>query len=216
MNDLACLPGPTGAPAPRQFHTIDDIARLLRDDFAANAIGAVVEVSEWNPQWHQGEPRVVLGLGDFTYVPPAGTDQPGAGIPIPDGSGDVGRAILDKLSHITVWVHNQGQDDGNGAAEGARRATEDLLDNTVRALREALTAIFREPPKGTWPSPDKMPEGYPAFIFGSFVSFSFVLAKPIIGGRLHVGTIASLTATDSVITDTGAEAVAEGGETGTP
>lgn len=190
-----------GTPPPRQYRTIDDVAELLRADFKANDVEAVVEASVWAPEWHRGEPRVVIGYDTFSFHPPTGANQPGASIEIPDGTGDVGRAILDDLERFHVWVHG-----GDGAgdpvkAEGARRRAKDLLIDTMRAIREALTANFREPPTGHWPKPLEMPAGYPAFVYGSFVEVSIPIASSVIGGRFHVGTVDGIIFTDSISID---------------
>lgn len=197
MNDNA--PGTAGTPPPRQFHTVDSLATLLRVDFQANGIDAVVEASEWNPEWHKGVPRVVVGYGRFTLGTPMGADQPGYGIPIPDGTGDVGRAVLDYLPRFRVWCHSLGVGDGP-EAERARAATCELLLQTARAIREALGSPFREEPAGEWPKPWEMPVDYPAFAWGSFVAFEVLIPSPVIGGRLHVGTVVGVSVDDSVST----------------
>lgn len=191
--------GTAGTPPPRQFRSIDDVANLLRADFATNGIAAVVEASEWNPVWHAGEPRVVVGYDGFTFGPPMGSDQPGPSITVPDGTGDVARAILDDLNRFRVWVHHNGSGaSGEPAAERARASTKALLLDTIRAIREGLTAPFREPPSGHWPKPTEQPPGYPAFVYGSFVEFSVLIPSPVLGGRLHVGNVAEIIFQDSI------------------
>ncbi len=205
------LPGPSGTPRPRQFNTIDDVARLLKEDFEINGVAAVIEANEWQPEYHQGEPRVVVGYGRFTFGPPEGSDQPGASIEIPDGTGDVARAVLDDLTRFRVWCHDPGSGTGAPVAESARKGTKALLLETMRALREALAAPFREPPSGKWPRPSDSPPGYPAFVYGSFVSFEVLIPSPVLGGRLHSRTIAEIDFTDSVSID-GTVAASGGGQ----
>lgn len=192
-----------GTPPPRQYRTIDDVANLLLEDFKANGVEAVVEASVWAPEWHRGEPRVVIGYDTFSFNPPTGANQPGASIEIPDGTGDVGRAVLDDLERFHVWVHHNGDGikGGEPQAERARKGTKDLLIDTMRAIREALTANFREPPTGHWPKPMEMPVGYPAFVYGSFVEVSVPIASSVIGGRFHVGTVAEIIFDDSISID---------------
>lgn len=193
--------GPTGTPVPHQFRTIDDVARLLRRDFAANGINATVEANEWQPEWFQGEPRVVVGYGRFTFGTPEGSDQPGASIEIPDGTGDVARAVLDDLTRFRVWCHDPGSGTGAPVAESARRGTKELLLQTMRAIREALAAPFREPPMGEWPKPSEATPGYQSFVYGSFVSLEVLIPSPVLGTRLHVRTIREIEFSDSVNID---------------
>lgn len=204
--------GPAGTPPPKQFRNIDDVARMLRADFAANGISAVVEADEWQPEWHQGEARVVVGYSRFSFGTPDGSDQPGASIEIPDGTGDVARAVLDDLCMFHVWCHDPGSGTGEPVAVSARKGTKELLLQTLRALREALAAPFREPPAGVWPKPKEMPVGYPAFVYGSFVEFEVLIPSPVLGGRLHVGTILEINFDDSVSID--GTVAASGGGTG--
>lgn len=213
VSDWNDAPGTAGTPAPAQFRTIDDVAALLRADFAANAIDAVVEANEWDPEYHRGAARVVVGYSDFSFASPSGAEGPGANTPIPDGSGDVGRPILDDLSTFHVWIHDPGGGSGEGVAESARTATKALLQQTMRAIREGIAAPFREPPRGKWPKPQEMPPGYPAFTYGSFVEVDVMLPSPILGDRLHVAGLAGgIQIEDSVIID-GAPAVASGTST---
>lgn len=203
MSDWDDAPGTAGTPPPAQFRTIDDVKRLLDRDFAANAIDAVVEVNEWDPENRRGAPRVVVSYGDFSFASPSGAEGPGAHMPIPDGSGDVGRPILDDLSSFHIWIHDPGGGIGEGIAEGARTATKALLQQTMRAIRESIAAPFREPPRGKWPKPGETPPGYPAFTWGSLVEVDVMLPSPILGGRFHVVALGSIEIDDSVSTDGG-------------
>ncbi len=195
--------GTAGTPPPRQYRTIDDLADLLRADFAVNGIGAVVEADVWQPEWHKGEPRVVVGYDTFTFESPRGTNQPGWSVEIPDGSGDVARAILDDCTRFHVWCHHSGEGlpGGDLVPVKARRAVKDLLANTVRAIFDALATGFREPPVGHWPKPREQAPDYPAFTYGSFVEFQVMIPSSVLSGRLHVATVGAVDFTDSIDID---------------
>lgn len=208
--------GTAGTPPPRQYRTIDDLAALLRDDFAANDIGAVIEADVWQPEWHAGEPRVVIGYDAFSFEPPQGTNQPGPSILIPDGSGDVARAILDNCERFHVWCHHNGDGMPGGDPQviRARRGTKDLLVNALRAVYEACGAPFREAPSGHWPKPKEQAPGYPAFVYGSFVEFSVMIPSSVLGGRFHVNTVAEINFVDSILID--GHVAEDGGGQGNP
>lgn len=196
-------PEPAIAPiaATPQLYTIDDLERILREDFAARGISAAVEVNEWDPEIHRGEPRVLLGLGDETIGEPvAHLLGPGPLWPI-SGTTDVARSLLDDAQRYTVLVHDPGKGSGESVASGARRATDQLKRATFAAIRRHLAGPFRVPVTVRWPKPAKLKEGYPAFTYGSVCEFEVTIGSPILDDFLHTGTVASAQTSSSYLID---------------
>jgi hypothetical protein len=187
--------------ATPQLYTPDDVAALLVTDFAARGINAVVEVGEWSPEKNRGAPRVVIGYGHGRVGEPAGHTEPGAWLQVAGGT-DVARALLDDAQRLTLLVHAPAVGSGESAAAGARRATDQLLRQTFRAIRRAMAAPFREPADVDWPKKDdpRFTE-YPGYVYGSVADVELVIASPVLDDALATGTITSAASEGTVIID---------------
>ncbi len=167
--------------ATAQLYTPDDLQALLEADFAARQIEAVVEVGQWDPQASPGEPRVIIGYGDGEMGEPGGHYQPGAMWAPPGTTGEVARAVLDDAQRLTLLIHAPAVGSAEGAARGARRATDGLLRATMAAIRRALGGPFREQAKVRWPKKDDDRfVDYPGFTYGSVAEVEIVLPSPVL------------------------------------
>lgn len=172
--------------APAQFYTADDISAAVAADFSSHGIAASVEVNEWAPEKHPGEPRVIIDFGDGTIGEPSGHYQPGLQWTVP-GTTDVARALLDDAQGFILWIHAPGVGSSEGAAAAARRATDQLMRQTMRAIRRALSAPFVQQARVRWPAAPATDEGsYPAWVKGSLARVEIVLTSPILDDAFTV------------------------------
>jgi hypothetical protein len=184
--------------ATPQFYTPDDVSSLLAADFTARGINAAVEVGEWDPEQQRGEPRVIVGYGKGRVGEPAGHYQPGAYWIPPGTTGEVARAMLDDAQTFVFTVHAPAVGTTEGAATGARRATDQLKRATFAALRRMMQGPFREAANVDWPKPPAPSDagGYQGWTYGSVCTFELVLASPILDDAEGVIGVASVS-TDS-------------------
>lgn len=194
------MSGPSPTPTP-QLYTADDVQTLLAGDFGARGIAATVEVGEWDPELHRGEPRVIVDFGDGELGETAAHDSPGAIWPVA-GSTDVARAILDDAQRFVLWIHAPPVGSGEGGAAAGRRATDQLLRQTARAIRRAMAAPFREKARLTWPRKDD-PElvGYPGFVRGTLCRVDILLVSPVLDDALATGVVTAAELDASVVID---------------
>lgn len=205
---MTTWPAPLASVASTpQLYTIDDLAEVLRKDFAEHGINAVVEVNEWDPEVHRGVARVLLGLGDGKVGEPiAHHAQPGPLWPVA-GTGndgtlpDVARALLDDAQRFTALVHDPGSGSGESVASGARRATDQLKRATFAAIRRRLAAPFREPALVKWPKPSQTTDGYPVFTYGSVCTFEIVIGSPILDDAMYQRTVGAAIVQSSIVID---------------
>lgn len=197
------MSSPAPAPTP-QFYTPDDVKAVLDADFGARGISAVVEVGEWDPEAARGEPRVIIDYGDGEIGEPvANLDGPGALTTVPGGgSTDVARAILDDGQRFILWIHASAATSAEGAAAAGRRATDQLMRQTMRAIRRNMAAPFREKARLRWPDTgDPMVAAYPGYVRGTLARVEVLLASSIADDAFATGiaTVSELDA--SVIID---------------
>jgi hypothetical protein len=172
----------TASTATPQFYTADDVRALLVDDFAARGINAAVEINEWDPEAQRGEPRVVISYDRGEITEPAGHYQPGAIWSNPGGSTDLSRALLDVGQGFILRIHSPSMTGSSEpAADGARRATDQLVRQTLRALRRSLASPFRRAGSLEWPTKDDDDvKGYQGFVYGSLCRVRIEFAAPVL------------------------------------
>lgn len=191
----------TAAPSPTpQLYTPDDLSAAIVSDFKARAIAIVVEVGEWNPELHRGAPRIVIDFGDGDIGEPAAQHYtPGAWWPV-TGTTKVARVLLDDAQRFVLWIHAPAVSTPEGEAAAARRATDQLLRQTMRAIRRNMASPFRVAAKVRWPTKDDpATRDYPGFVRGSLCRVEILLASPILDDAFAVGTVTGVQFSDQVI-----------------
>lgn len=195
-----------------QFYTIDDVAALLRADFADRSTLATVDADEWGPEKLRGQPLVVISYETGEITEPAGHYQPGVNLDVtmPDGTAAQARPLLDVVPMFVFRIHAPAAGGRKeGAAAGGRRATDQLMRQTLRALRRNMAGPFRGPGSVEWPGktdPDVL--GYEAFVYGSLCRVRIPIASPVADDAYATGTVTELE-TDYLLS-------VDGGATFTP
>ena len=195
------MTAPAPAPTP-QLYTPDDLAALLSADFSARGIPATVEVGEWDPELHRGEPRVIIGYGRARVGEPAGHYQPGTAWTVP-GTTNVARALLDDAQRFAFIVHAPAlRERRERTAAAARRATDQLkLSHLRRAPSRPRRAVPRAGRRGgKWPkAPTPSPDGYSGWTYGSRCDFEVVFASPILDDANGVIPVTSVSTDTSIL-----------------
>lgn len=189
-----------------QRYTIDDLAALLRLDFADRGTLATVDADEWGPEKMRGGPVVILSYARGTFAEPAGSYHAAVDIDtlLSDGTPGVSRPILDKAQGYVLRVHAPARGNAEGKAAGARRATDMLAEQTLRAIARA-NKPFRETGEIEWPGKDD-PDvlGYDAWTYGSLCRIRLVIATPVLDDALGTGTQTAAETSTSISLDGGA------------
>ncbi len=183
-------------PATPQLRTAYDLQDVLRADFLDHRLAVAVEVGEWDPELLRGQARVMIKLGKGGVGEPSGHYQPGAWWPVRGSTTQIARPMLDLGQHYVLRIHAPAPSSGSDAnsARGANEATDQLLRQTLAAIRRRLSAPFREVASVDWP--EKI-EGYPAFVHGSLAVVDIMIPSPILDdavGLAHaVGSSTDIT-----------------------
>ena len=198
---------PGSIVATRQLYTVDDIAKILAEDFTDRKSIATVDVNEWGPELFRGTPGVTLSYESGDFGEPQGAYHAAVDIDVTltDGTPGLSRPILDDVQGYVLRIHAPAIGNAEPAAIGARRATDQLMRQTLRAIRRAMAAPLRARGTIEWPGkadPDVV--GTEGWTYGSLVRVRFVIASPVVDDAYTLGDSALFETQTELSTDGGA------------
>ena len=174
---------------------VEGIGSYLSDSNRLGAGAPAVLAGEWQTEQNNGPSLVVVGLGALRYAG-AAAESPGqrATPGIWDfGDGTAAQVVGIRYQTFVAWVHwadpNFATADPSAYALNARVQTIALADVVYAGLRSLTDHDFA----GTPGQPYNEPRG--EFIFGSTVTWSFVIPIPVLGDLFPYTTPAGMTAT---------------------
>lgn len=187
------------------IRTIDALTQLVQS--LRNYLGHVdrmgadapdVKAGEWNVEWNNGPSLVVVGLGKRVSYMGAAAEEPGyrsSPNPIWDnGDGTASEVVGVRKQSFTVWVHYGPGDDFT--SHDPEEYPVDMRVQTL-ALSDVVDAGIRYLASHDLLGEDGTHRGERRgeFIFGSTVTWGFVIPVPVLGDAFPFVTPAGMSAT---------------------
>lgn len=188
---------------PSLIRTIDALTPLVAgvlaylSDAARMGTGAPEVVpGEWQTEWNGGPSKVAIGLGKKLSYVGAAAEEPGYRASPGDwdfGDGFAAPIVGVRKQSFTAWVH-YGPDDF--ATHDPVAYAADMRVATL-ALSDVVNAAIRSLTGHDMLGEDGQPHGEQRgeFVFGSTVSWGFVIPVPVLGDAFPYTTPAGMTAT---------------------